>query len=270
LHERARVRRTRLALSLLVLASYLTVAMCGLFGWLPDPQLRVAVPYQPPQMSLALLLGTDMFGRSVLYKLLSGTRTALTLGVMVPAFSVPLGVALGALAGYYGRGADAGVVWLIAVIAVLPDILIVTAISFVLGKGTSAILIAMVSVGWVSVCRLVRAECVTLRERRYVVAARALGAGDAHILARHIVPYVWHLAAVSGFLQAVAVIKFEVVLTYLGVGVQDGSSWGTMIADAASELVHGVWWPLAAVTAAMFALILALGALSDAVQPAPR
>lgn len=250
------------------LLCYVAVALLGAVGWLPDYQIRVAAPYQPPEWSAPLLLGSDMFGRSVLYKLLSGTQIALGIGLLVPSIAIPLGFALGAIAGYYGRALDLSVVWLTTVVAALPDILIVLALSFVLGKGVLAISVAMASVGWVSLCRLVRAEFIKHRDREYVLAARLLGAGDLRLIVRHILPNVWHLGLVSVSLQAMTAIKFEVVLTYLGVGVQEGSSWGLMIADATGELVHGVWWPLAGVTGAMFGLLYGLNSLSDAARDA--
>ncbi len=85
---------------------------------------------------------------------------------------------------------------------------------------------------------------------------------------RHILPNVVHLAIVSASLTMLSAIKSEVILTFLGVGIQDGASWGTMIADATGELVNGVWWPLASVTVAMFAIIYALNAAGDALRDA--
>lgn len=249
-----------------VLALYALVAALGALGWLPDHQQRVAAPYQPPGMGFALWLGSDMFGRSVLFKLLSGTKVAIALACLVPALSVPLGLALGALGGYYGRSVDAAVVWLLAVVSSLPEVLLVLGASLVLGKGLLAIALAMAGAGWVPLGRLVRAEFIRHRDRDYVSAARLLGAGDARLICVHLLPSVRHLVWVAASLQALAAIKFEVVLTYLGVGMKDGASWGAMISDASSELVQGVWWPLASVVGAMFALIFALQVLSDALR----
>jgi ABC-type dipeptide/oligopeptide/nickel transport system permease subunit len=262
-------RRKLVVLSIGVIAAYVFVALLGIFGLLPDYQERIGASYQPPSTdSLALILGTDVFGRSVLYKILAGTQTAMLIGAMVPLIAVPVGVALGAIAGYYGGPIDAFVVWLFSVISALPYILIVIAISFVLGKGMLAICVAMGSVGWVGLCRLVRAELIKHREREYVLSSKLLGATDTALIFRHILPNVMHVAIITASLQVLTAIKSEVVLTYLGVGIQDGSSWGTMISDAAGELVQSIWWPLAGVVSAMFFVIYALNVLGDALRDA--
>jgi peptide/nickel transport system permease protein len=264
-----RIRKRPLALlSFAIVAGYLGVALLGVAGLLPDYQERVAQPYQPPQASLALLLGTDVFGRSVLYKILASTKTAMLIGLFVPAISVPVGIVLGAIAGYYGRWVDNAVVWLFSVVSALPEILIVMAISFVLGKGMMAICVAMGAVGWIGLCRLVRGEFIKHRGREYVLASRLLGAGDMRVIFVHILPNVVHLAIISASLGVLTAIKSEVILTYLGVGVQDGSSWGTMISDASGELVQGIWWPLSGVVIAMFFIIYALNVVGDTLRDA--
>jgi ABC-type dipeptide/oligopeptide/nickel transport system permease subunit len=259
-------RRKLVVCSFGALLVYCAVALLGALDLLPDYQARVGSPYQMPHASFALILGTDIFGRSVLYKVLAGTKTAIMIGLLVPLIAVPVGVTLGALAGYYGRQVDAVVVWLFSVVSALPEVLLVVAISFVLGKGLLAMSVAMASVGWIVLCRLVRGEFIKHREREYVLASRLLGARDARLIFVQILPNVLHLALVSASLQVLAAIKFEVILTYLGVGVQDGSSWGTMISDATGELVQGIWWPLAGVVVAMFVLIYALNVIGDALR----
>jgi ABC-type dipeptide/oligopeptide/nickel transport system permease subunit len=261
-------RRKLVVCSFVALAVYVAIALLGVLGLLPDYQARVGSPYQAPHATFELILGTDIFGRSVLYKVLAGTKTAILMGLLVPLIAVPVGVSLGALAGYYGRQVDAVVVWLFSVVSALPEVLLVVAISFVLGKGLLAMSVAMASVGWIVLCRMVRGEFIKHREREYVLASRLLGARDARLIFVHILPNVLHLALVSASLQVLAAIKFEVILTYLGVGVQDGSSWGTMISDAAGELVQGIWWPLAGVVLAMFVLIYALNVIGDALRDA--
>jgi peptide/nickel transport system permease protein len=264
------LRRRIVQLSLTVLALYVLVALLGIAGLLPDYQERVGTGYQPPSLGggIAMILGTDVFGRSVLYKILAGTRTAILIGAMVPLIAVPIGVSLGAIAGFYGGKVDAFIVWLFSVISSLPYILIVLAISFVLGKGMVAICVAMGLVGWVGLCRLVRAELIKHREREYVLAARLLGASDVVLIFKHILPNVVHVAIITASLQVLGAIKSEVILTYLGVGIQDGSSWGTMISDASGELVQSIWWPLAGVVMAMFFVIYALNVLGDALRDA--
>jgi peptide/nickel transport system permease protein len=251
-----------------VISLYIGVALLGYAGLLPDLQTRVGGSYEPPSLSLARLFGTDIFGRSILYKLLAGTQTAMTIGFIVTGISIPIGVSLGALAGYYGGRVDAVIVWLYSVISSVPSILLIVGISYVLEKGITSICIALGVVSWVGLCRLIRGEVLKHRNREYVLAVRLLGAGDARIIFRHILPNVVHLAIVTASLTTLSAIKSEVILTFLGVGIQDGSSWGTMITDATGELVTGIWWPLVFVTSAMFLIIYALNVAGDALRDA--
>ncbi len=263
------LRRDRTAMAcFVVIAAYVGVALLGYTGLLPDFQERVGGSYEPPSLSFAKILGTDIFGRSILYKILAGTETAMTIGFVVTGISLPIGITLGALAGYYGGRIDAGIVWLYSVISSVPSILLIVGISYVLEKGILAICIALGAVSWVGLCRLIRGEVLKHRNREYVLAVRLLGAGDAIIIFRHILPNVIHLAIVTASLLVLSSIKSEVILTFLGVGIQDGASWGTMITDATGELVTGIWWPLAGVTTAMFVIIYALNVAGDALRDA--
>jgi len=263
------LRRDRLAVACFVVISlYVLVAVLGYAGALPDFQERVGGSYDAPSFEFSKILGTDIFGRSVLYKILIGTRTAITIGFFVTAISVPVGVVMGCLAGYYGGRVDAFIVWIYSVLTSIPYILLIVGISYVLGKGILSICIAMGAVGWVGLCRLIRGEVVKHKKREYVLAARMLGASDARIMFRHILPNVFHLAIITASLQVLNAIKSEVILTFLGVGIQDGASWGTMVSDATGELVSGIWWPLAGVTLAMFALMYSLNIVGDSLRDA--
>jgi peptide/nickel transport system permease protein len=114
----------------------------------------------------------------------------------------------------------------------------------------------------------VRGEFIKHRGREYALASRLLGAGDGVIIFRHILPNVIHVAIITGSLQVLGAIKSEVILTYLGVGIQDGASWGAMISDSAGELVQGIYWPLTGVVLAMFFVIYALNIVGDALRDA--
>jgi peptide/nickel transport system permease protein len=263
------LRRDRMVVTgFAVVAVYVGIALVGYAGLLPDFQERVGGSYEAPSLALSKLLGTDIFGRSILYKILVGTRTAMTIGFVVTGISLPIGIALGSLAGYYGGRVDAAIVWLYSVISSVPYILLIVGISYVLEKGIVSICIAMGSVSWVGLCRLIRGEVLKHRDREYVLAVRLLGASDRIIIFRHILPNVIHLAIVTASLMTLSAIKSEVILTFLGVGIQDGASWGTMITDATGELVTGIWWPLAGVTTAMFLIIYALNVVGDALRDA--
>jgi ABC-type dipeptide/oligopeptide/nickel transport system permease subunit len=263
------LRRNRMVMAcFVVIALYVSLALLGYAGLLPDMQERVGDSYEAPSLSFAKLFGTDIFGRSILYKILAGAQTAMTIGFIVTGISLPIGITLGSLAGYYGGRVDSFVVWLYSVISSVPSILLIVGISYVLEKGITAICIALGAVSWVGLCRLIRGEVIKHRNREYVLAVRLLGAGDATVIFRHILPNVFHLAIVTASLTILGAIKSEVILTFLGVGIQDGSSWGTMITDATGELVSGIWWPLASVTGAMFMIMYALNVAGDALRDA--
>jgi peptide/nickel transport system permease protein len=263
------LRRDRMVVTCFaIVVVYAAIAVAGYIGLLPDFQERVGGSYEAPSLELSRILGTDIFGRSILYKILVGTRTAMTIGFVVTVISLPIGIALGSLAGYYGGRVDAAIVWLYSVISSVPYILLIVGISYVLEKGIVSICIAMGSVSWVGLCRLIRGEVLKHRDREYVLAVRLLGAHDGIIILRHILPNVIHLAIVTASLTTLSAIKSEVILTFLGVGIQDGASWGTMITDATGELVSGIWWPLVGVTTTMFLIIYALNVVGDALRDA--
>jgi ABC-type dipeptide/oligopeptide/nickel transport system permease subunit len=249
-----------------VLAVFAAIALCGYAGWLPDQERSLGGPQEPPSWHAATLLGTDILGRSVFFRLLAGAQTAVTIGFVTMALSIPFGTALGLAAGWFGGWVDAGVMWLYSVVVSVPDILLITAISYALGKGIVSMCVALAATTWVGIMRLTRAEVLRHKSREYVLAARAFGAGDAHIIFREILPNVTHLALVLASLVVMSAVKGEVILTYLGLGIQDGASWGLLIAGAGQDLVNDIWWPLAGTVTAMFLMIYSLSVVSDALR----
>lgn len=247
---------------------YFLLAVLGYMGLLPDFQERVGGSYEPPSWELAKIMGTDIFGRSILYKVLIGTKTAVTIGFTVTLISIPIGLFMGAISGYYGGKVDAAVMWIYSVVSSVPYILLIMGISYVLGKGMVSICIALGLVTWVNLCRLIRGEVMKHKNREYVLAMKLLGANNMRIMALHILPNVFHIAIITASLSVLNSIKSEVILTFLGVGIQDGASWGTMIADAGGELSTGVWWPLLSVTIAMFFIMYALNVVGDSLRDA--
>lgn len=250
----------------MILLLYMGIAALGYMGLLPDFQDRVGSSYESPSLTFAKIFGTDIFGRSVLFKLLAGIQTAMTMGLVVTGIAVPVGVTLGALAGYYGKGIDIFITWLYSVIASIPGILLLIAISYSLGKGMIAVCIAMAASYWISLCRMIRGEFIKHKESEYVLAAKLLGANDFVVIFKHILPNVIHIAIVTSSLMVLNAIKAEVMLTYLGVGIQDGASWGAMISAAPGELTNEIWWSLAAVVVFMFLIIYALNVVGDTLR----
>ncbi len=213
-------------------------------------------------------LGTDGLGRDVGLRLVQGARIAFQVGVVSSLIAIPIGVLLGCLGGYFGGKTDDCVVWLSTTFASIPGLLFVLAIAMVVGKGLLGVFLAIGLTTWVGVCRLIRAEVIRQKGRGYVRAAQALGFSHGRILFRHILPNVIHVALVSFTLRFPSSIGTEVFLSFLGIGAQGQPSWGTMISSARLRLWQGMWWELAAVTAAIFAVVLAFNLLGDALRDA--
>ena len=260
---------------LAVLAVFCLAALAGevanaWYAWrdVPAPwqAQNLAARHLPP--SAAHWLGTDGLGRDVGLRLVQGARIAFQVGVVSSLIAIPLGVLLGCLGGYFGGKTDDFVIWLSTTFAAIPGLLFVLAIAMVVGKGLLGVFLAIGLTTWVGTCRLIRAETLRQKERGYVRAASALGFSHGRILFRHILPNVVHVALVSFTLRFPAAIGTEVFLSFLGIGAQGQPSWGTMIASARLRLWQGMWWELAAVTAAIFAVVLAFNLLGDALRDA--
>lgn len=210
--------------------------------------------------------GTDIFGRDVFTKVLHGTKIAMSVGLMTALIAIPIGVTLGALAGYYGGWVDDFITWLYTTFSSIPNIMLLISITMILGKGIFSVYVALGATSWVTLCRLIRGEVIKHKEREYVQAAGAIGGSHFRKLFIHILPNVTHIIIINTSLQFQFAIKSEVILSYLGLGVQGEPSWGTMIDDAKLELTRGIWWQLAGATFAMFLVVLAFNLLGDALR----
>lgn len=260
---------------LAVLAVFFLAALGGEFANDWYAWKDVTPPWQAQDLSARYLapgaahwLGTDGLGRDVGLRLAQGARIAFQVGVVSSLIAIPLGVLLGCLGGYFGGKTDDAVIWLSTTFASIPGLLFVLAIAMVVGKGLLGVFLAIGLTTWVGTCRLIRAEVLRQKERGYVRAARALGFSHGRILFRHVLPNVIHVAVVSFTLRFPAAIGTEVFLSFLGIGAQGQPSWGAMISSARLRLWQGMWWELAAVTAAIFAVVLAFNLLGDALRDA--
>lgn len=266
-----RIRKEKMALVALgVIVLYSLIALLAKFGIIATPwDAEVAASYaEPSTESVKHLLGADVFGRSVLYKVLHGTRIAMSVGLVTNLIAVPIGVTLGAMAGYFGGWVDELIVWFYTTISSIPSIMLLVAFTYVLGKGITSVYIALGVTSWVGLARLIRGEVLKHKNREYVLAAESLGAGHTSRMFKHIFPNVVHIVIINVSLQFQSAIKSEVILSYLGLGVQGQPSWGVMIDDAKLELARGVWWQLAAATLAMFIIVLAFNVFGDALRDA--
>lgn len=177
-------------------------------------------------------LGTDRYGRDMLSQLMIGTRVSLSVGFISIIISLIIGVTLGAIAAYYGKWVDNLIMWLINVVWSIPTILLVIAITFALGKGFWQVFVAVGLTMWVDVARVVRGQILSLREKEFVEAARALGFKNSRIIIKHILPNVVGAATVITASNFATAILQEAGLSFLGIGVQPPMpSWGTMIKE---------------------------------------
>jgi len=253
--------------ALLVVVIYAVVAILTGLGLVAgDWAVEVGTSYEAPSWSH--IFGTDIFGRSVLAKTIKGAEIAMSIGLSTAILSMIIGVFFGAIAGYFGGKVDEIIVWFYTTFSSIPSIMLLVSITFILGKGLLAVYLALGLTSWVSLCRLIRGEVIRHKDREYVQAAGAIGGGHARKLFIHILPNVLHIVIINFSLQFQIAIKSEVILSYLGLGVQGRPSWGTMIDDAKLELARGVWWQLAAATLAMLFIVLAFNLLGDALRDA--
>ena len=216
-----------------------------------------------------LPLGGDRLGRDVLAKAMKGTQTSVFVGLLGAVFAAVIGTILGALAGFFGGRVGDFLEWLYNVFTAVPDILLILAFAAVFGRGVGSVAIILSLVGWTGLYRQVRAEFLKHAVREYVRAAEAIGASATSRMFKHILPNVSHVIFVRMSLLVVGFIKYEVILSYLGLGVGvDDVSWGTMLAEAQSELILGYWWQLATATTFMAVFITAFSLMTDALRDA--
>lgn len=238
-------------------------------------------PYDPAALHLdqrllapghTFPLGTDELGRDILSRILFGARLSLLVAVTVVAGSLLLGLAVGAVAGFYGGWRDAVLnVYVMNAFLAMPGILLAIAFVAFLGPGTRNVILALTISGWVNYARLVRAQVLAAREREYVEAARSLGAGDLRLLCRHILPNIVQPVIVQAAIGMAGAVLAEATLSFLGLGVPPpAASWGSMLNDARAHLFdapHTAIIPAAAVMLCVLAFSFLGDALRDWADP---
>lgn len=235
------------------------------------------------------IFGTDKVGRDVLYESINSIRTGLLIGTLATLFMLPFALLLGTMAGYYQGWVDDVIQYIYTTLSSIPGVLLISAAILViqvyiakhadafptLRERADARLLALCIIlgitSWASLCRLLRAETLKLRELGYIKAARALGVKPFVTIWRHIIPNVMHIVLITIVLDFSNLVLAEAVLSYVGVGVDPTTiSWGNMINASRLELAREpiVWWPLLAALVLMFVLILAANLFADTLRDA--
>lgn len=235
------------------------------------------------------ILGTDKVGQDIFYQSLKSIRTGIIIGTLTTLIMMPFAIILGLLAGYFGGWVDDVIQYIYTTLSSIPGVLLIAAAILSLQifianhpdwfanleQQADARLLALCFIlgitSWTSLCRLLRAEALKLREIDYVQAAHALGVSTTKILFRHILPNVMHIVLIALVLDFSGLVLAEAVLSYVGVGVDPTTlSWGNMINSARLELSRDpvVWWPILAAFMFMFMLVLSANLFSDTVRDA--
>ena len=252
-----------------VLAFFVTIAIAAplVAPYRPYFQIDITNPNLPP--STQFLLGTDPYSRDVWSRLVYGARVSLGIGVVAMLVAATIGTAVGAVAGYFRRWVDAALMRLVDVGLAMPRIfvlLMAVALWEHIALWVLVLLIALT--GWFATSRLVRAEVLSLRERDFVAAARAAGAGSGRVIFRHVLPNAAAPIIVSAALGVGNMMLLEAGLSFLGLGVPPPApSWGNMIADGWQKMTVA-WWASTFPGLAISLVVMAFNALGDALRDA--
>ena len=262
-------------LGALIFALFLLIAILAPILAPHDPALqdlkrRLAPPIGlgMEKASLEYPLGNDNLGRDILSRLLVGSRVSLVVGISTILLASSVGSLIGAVAGFYRGLLDNVVMRIVDIWMAFPSLLLAIAFGAALGPGLFNLVLALSLTIWVVYCRVVRAEVLSIRERDYVLAARAMGASDLRIILRHVLPNVLAPILVISTLQMGVVIISEASLNFLGVGVQSTvPTWGGMLADG-REFMRDAWWLATFPGLAISIVVLGVNLLGDGLRDA--
>ena len=262
-------RRDRIGMvSLVFVALYLLIAVGVMFGWWATDWSDVTGGKWEAS-SAEHWFGTNLIGQDIYSRAIYSTKTAFEIGLVVALISTGIGALLGAIAGFFnGSWIDEILLWVMGVLDSIPFYLFIAAIVFVMQDSPYSMHVAMIATFWTSAGRLVRGEVINLRGLEYVEAAHAIGVPEYLIIIRHILPNTTHILLVQATITFVAAIKSEVILSFLGLGVKDGMSWGLMIAESTQEVLAGFFNNFLAASILMFGLVMAFNMFADALQDA--
>jgi peptide/nickel transport system permease protein len=258
------------------------LVICGLAAPLLapfDPQeqrleSRLQAPAWLGGRAQANLLGTDNLGRDILSRIVYGSRISLLVGATTVVLAGLVGCFLGAVAGYFGKRVDEVVGKITEIFLAFPFLLLAIALMAFLGQGVINIIIALMVSRWVQYCRVVRGEVLSLKERDFVTAAKALGARDYYVLLRHVMPNTFaSVTVVATFAMAIVIIS-EASLSFLGLGVPAHiPTWGSMLSEGRSYMNRAPWltiFPGMAIFVTVFGINLLGDGLRDILDPKLR
>jgi ABC-type dipeptide/oligopeptide/nickel transport system permease subunit len=212
------------------------------------------------------LLGCDQQGRDILSRILYGSRISILVGIVVITFSAIIGTILGIIAGYYGGWTDLVVSRLVDILLAFPFMLFAIGMMAFLQAGLINIIMTLTLKGWVPFCRLARGDTLSVKTREYIEAARALGAGNGHIMAREIIPNIVGSVTVLATLNVAIVILLEASLSFLGLGIQPPyPSWGAMVSEGRAYILEE-WWISGFPGLAILILVLGVNLLGDGLR----
>ena len=217
------------------------------------------------------ILGTDQLGRDQMMRLIFGGQVSLAIAYFASMVIIFIGVTLGLIAGLYGGRVDDLIAWFINTLSSIPPIFLLLIASALWEPSAEVLIIILGLLGWVGTCRLVRGEVLSLKERDYIIAARALGSSNLRLMYYHILPNVVSIVIVTMTIIAGNLILIESGLSFLGVGVQPPTpTWGNMLTDSRSYFVTGVHlvvWPGALIMVTVLCFYLVGDGLRDALDP---
>ncbi len=232
----------------------------------PNHQELTAMMKPPEGVGAAHPLGTDNLGRDILSRVIHGSRVSLLVAFAVVFVSGFIGVALGAISGYFGGKVDFVIQKLVEVVWAFPPLLLGITIMAFLGQGLFNLILALVAQRWIPYCRVVRGQTLSLRSRDFVTAARSLGASHGQVIARHVIPNLIQSSLVIGTFAMASSIIAEASLSFLGVGVPpEIPTWGTMLADSRIYISTAWWLPLFP-GLCIFVTVLGINLLGDALR----
>ncbi|NWF94292.1 MAG: ABC transporter permease [Syntrophaceae bacterium] len=261
-----RSRRMAVGGLALIVVIFLIAGFASLLAPYDPGKTEVSMKLKPP--SSAHYLGTDQLGRDVFSRMLYGSRISLSVGFVAVGISIFIGILVGAIAGYYGRWVDSILMRFVDTMLCFPSFFLILTIVALLGPQIINIMIIIGVTSWMGTARFVRAEFLSLKERDYVQAARALGVKDRRIIFRHILPNALAPVFVSATLKVASAILIEAGLSFLGFGVQPPApSWGNILTEGRTY-IFDAWWLTVFPGLAILITVLSFNLLGDGLRDA--